>query len=210
MKRWQLVIAGCALGLWATGSQAAVTVSGPAALARFFHDVHSYEAQFAQTVYDDQHEVLQTASGRMWIERPDKFRWNYARPNRQVIVGDGHSVWVYDPGLRQVTVRPMSEAVGDTPALILSGKGRLQEHFRIRALGDRGGIAWVDLRPRHRGAGFTDIRLGFAGGLLKRLQLKDSFGQTTDMTLSDYHENRAISPREFQFKPPKGADVVHE
>jgi len=208
MKRWGFVLLVAALAV--PPVYAAPAEGGAAALTRFFHEVHSYQARFTQTVYDDTHQVLQTASGEMWIERPDKFRWNYDRPDRQVIVGDGQSVWVYDPGLRQVTVRPMSEAVGDTPALILSGKGHLREHFTIKTLGTRGGVAWVDLRPKRRGAGFSDIRLGFRDGLLRRLQLKDSFGQTTDMTLSHYHENRAISPEEFRFRPPKGADVVHE
>lgn len=179
-------------------------------LTRFFHDVRSYQAHFTQVVYGRDHEVVQKSHGRMWVLRPDKFRWDYARPNREIIVGDGKFLWLYDEGLRQVTVRPMAKALRGTPAMILSGQGRLHSRFRIRELGNRSGLSWVDLRPKRRGTGFIDIQLGFKGDLLSRLVLKDSFQQTTDIVLSDYRENVSINPRRFQFSPPKGADVVRE
>ncbi|MHB1529590.1 MAG: outer membrane lipoprotein chaperone LolA [Acidiferrobacteraceae bacterium] len=200
----RLWIAAAALGL----SMRAIA-GVPAPLERFFHDVHSYRAHFSQVVYDSAHKVVQRSQGRMWVLRPDKFRWDYMHP-REIIVGDGRSLWLYDQGLRQVTVRSMANALKGTPALILSGKGHLRSRFRIRDLGIRQGVTWIDLHPRRRGTGFVDIRLGFKGDLLSRLVLKDSFRQTTDIALSDYQENVPISPRRFRFSPPKGADVVRE
>lgn len=202
---WRSWFVAAALA-YATFANAAV----PHPLTRFFHDVRSYQARFTQVVYGRNHDVVQKSHGRMWVLRPDKFRWDYARPHREIIVGDGKRLWLYDEGLRQVTVRPMARALRGTPAMILSGQGRLNSRFRIRELGNRKGLSWIDLRPKRRGTGFIDIRLGFKGDLLSRLVLTDSFQQTTDIKLSDYRENVSINPRRFQFSPPKGADVVRE
>ncbi|MHB1950488.1 MAG: outer membrane lipoprotein chaperone LolA, partial [Acidiferrobacteraceae bacterium] len=182
--------------------------SGP--LLRFFRDVHSYRAQFTQTVYSHEHEVVQKSRGRMWVLRPDKFRWDYAPPQREIIVGDGKLLWLYDEGLRQVTVQPMARALRGTPAMILSGEGHLSSRFRIRETGSRHGVVWFDLKPKRRGTGFIDIRLGFSGNLLSRLVLVDSFRQTTDIVFTHYQANKEIDPRRFRFSPPRGADVVRE
>lgn len=206
MKGWRL-LGVCVLGagLLAGGAGAALNP-----LLRFFRVTHSYEARFSQTVYDQDHQELQSGGGKMWIERPDKFRWDYDAPYRQQIVGDGHSVYVYDEGLKQVTVRPMARALGDTPALILSGRGAVTDHFVVHALPSADGVTWIDLVPRKSGGGFSDIRLGFRGTLLTRLILKDSLGQTTDIQLMDAKENRPIPARRFHFVTPAGVDVVHE
>ncbi|HET9122032.1 MAG TPA: outer membrane lipoprotein chaperone LolA [Acidiferrobacteraceae bacterium] len=195
---------------WASLLAAPVDAAGTHPLQHFFKDVRNYSAQFTQVVYDRHHEVLQRGRGRMWIERPDRFRWEYVKPYPQTIVGDGRQVFVYDAGLAQVTVRPMAQALGDTPALILSGRGRLQDHFRITHPGVLHGVYWVDLKPRRRGGGFQDIRLGFTRAHLTRLVLRDSLGQITDITLTDTRENRPIPGTRFRFKAPPGADVVHE
>lgn len=179
-------------------------------LQHFFHDVHSYSAHFQQVVYDHHHQVLQRGSGRMWIDRPNRFRWDYAKPYPQIIVGDGSTVYVYDQGLAQVTERSMAQALGDTPALILSGRGRLHDHFYISHPGLRHGVYWVDLKPRRRGGGFEDIRLGFIGTRLAQLQLRDSLGQLTDIALTHTRENPPIPAARFHFTAPPGADVVHE
>lgn len=41
----------------------------------------------------------------MMLSRPGKFVWRIEKPYKQQLVGDGEKVWMYDPDLRQVTVR---------------------------------------------------------------------------------------------------------
>ena len=60
----------------------------------------------------------------MVLARPDRFRWRYSEPYEQVIVSDGKAVWIYDADLKQVTVRPMGQAMAGSPALLLSSSQR--------------------------------------------------------------------------------------
>lgn len=98
-------------------------------LQRFFNDVQSYTAKFSQVVLDESFNLLQESSGTLWIQRPDKFRWDYDIPFEQHIVGDGERIWVHDVELQQVTVRRLGGGLGATPALLLAGRGKLDENF---------------------------------------------------------------------------------
>ncbi len=181
-----------------------------ASLKRFFSDVHSYQARFNQVVLDESLNIIQESSGTLWIERPDKFRWDYDLPFKQQIVADGSRIWVYDPELKQVTVRPLTGGLGDTPAMLLAGKGKLDANFTVKSLGAQGKLSWAQLIPKRKDGGFEDIRIGFEQGRLRMLEMVDGFGQTTRVTLQAPKENKKIDAAKFSFTPPKGVDVVGE
>ena len=184
--------------------------SAVSSLNRFYRDVHTYRAKFDQVVLDEALNPIQESSGTLWIERPGKFRWNYVLPYRQLIVGDGKKIWVYDKGLQQVTVRRMAGGLGNTPAILLAGDRNLAANFKIQDMGRQGRLDWVSMRPKVHDGGFRDIRIGFRGNQVRSLVMVDSFGQTTRITLTDIRENRPINPARFRFTPPKGVDVVGE
>ena len=198
-----------ALSVWlvtTTTAQAGATQD----LQRFFTKVQRYSAQFDQVVLDEAMNPIQESSGSLWIERPGKFRWDYAVPYEQHIVGDGKEIWVYDVELRQVAVRRMQGALGATPALLLAGRGSLEATFEIKDLGRQGSLDWVRLTPRQNDGGFQDIRIGFEGGKIRTLEMVDAFGQLTRVTLKGAAENGRIAADKFRFAPPPGVDVIRE
>jgi len=99
----------------------AATASGPDALRNFISATTSAQGKFQQKVYDRKGKLTQESSGTLAFQRPGKFRWTYAKPYAQLIVGDGAKVWVYDEDLNQVTVRRLDRALGSTPAALLAG-----------------------------------------------------------------------------------------
>ena len=187
---------------------AAVAPSGLESLQRFFNQVRNYTAAFNQVVLDEALNVIQESSGTLWIQRPNKFRWNYDEPYKQQIVADGSKIWVYDEALQQVTVRPLTGGLGDTPAMLLAGQGKLDENFSVGKLGSQGNLEWVQLKPRRNDGGFVTIRIAFEKGYIRSLEMIDGFGQTTRVTLRDGRENSKIDTANFSFTPPEGVDVV--
>src|ERR1044071_8218984 len=92
-------------------------------LKRFVDGAQTVTARFEQVQRDEDGKTVQTSSGRMWLARPasaargtGKFRWSYEKPYEQLMVCDGDRIWMYDPDLAQVTVRPAQEALSGTPA----------------------------------------------------------------------------------------------
>jgi outer membrane lipoprotein carrier protein len=201
----------CAWALLASlGVAHAALPAGTDSLRQFFTNVKTVNARFNQVVLDEALNTIQESSGTLWIDRPDKFRWDYDSPSKQEIVSDGEKIWVYDKDLEQVTVRPLAGGLGYTPAVLLAGRGRLEDNFVVKPLGAQGDLEWAQLIPKNKDGGFESVRIGFEQGKLRVLEMVDGFGNTTRVTLKAAKENVKIDPAKFQFTPPKGVDVVGE
>ena len=177
-------------------------------LNAFLADVQSLEASFDQSLYDEDSKLLEESGGQLYLQRPDRFRWSYSEPYVQEIVADGSRLWIYDSELSQVTVRPLDNALGNTPALLLSSNAPLQENFVVREAGLRAGLDWVELTPRSPEGSFSSVLLGFAGPDLKTMELLDSFGQKTQLDFSSTRRNPELDPALFRFTLPTGVDVI--
>ncbi len=75
-------------------------------LNTFTKGLKGLDGQFTQRVFDAQGKLKETSSGQVALSAPRLFRWEYVKPYPQLIVADGKKVWIYDPDLAQVSVRP--------------------------------------------------------------------------------------------------------
>jgi len=144
------------------------------------------------------------------IARPGRFRWSVERPYKQLLVGDGERVWIYDPDLNQVVIKRSDRALGTTPAALLAGKEEVEQAFDWRDLPAADGLEWLGATPKDKESTFSEIRLGFDKGGLAALQIADNFGQHTVIKLARLERNPKLAADLFRFTPPKGADVVGE
>lgn len=202
-----LLHCGAAIGLLAGGSLA-MAADGLAQLREFVRSTQSARGEFEQVVLARSGRKPQQASGSFAYSRPGKFHWEYERPYRQVLVGDGARLWTWDPDLNQVTVREIGDALGSTPAAILFGSAALDERFELGDGGEVDGLAWVEALPKQTESGFEALRLGLEGSQLRRMEMRDSFGQTTMIDFVRLEPNPDLPASYFQFAPPAGADVI--
>jgi outer membrane lipoprotein carrier protein len=176
----------------------------------FVRGTQSARGEFEQKVYDRSGRPTQESKGSFVFQRPGLFRWLYAKPVDQVIVGDGERVWIHDRDLNQVTVRKLSRALGSTPAALLAGSADVEKAFEMSEAGSKDGIEWLEAKPREAEAGFARVRMGFDANGLRAMELFDHFGQTTQLRFLNLVRNPKVDAAEFRFQPPKGADVLGE
>ena len=179
-------------------------------LRAFVKDTQTARADFTQTVADKDGRVAQTASGEFLLERPGKFRWTVQKPYKQLLVGDGQRVWIFDEDLNQVIVRKIGEALGSTPAALLAGSQDVERAFTWKDLPSSGGLEWLSATPISKETTFAEIRLGFDAKGLTALELLDAFGQKSVVRFTGFERNPKLPPSSFAFTPPKGADVIGE
>jgi outer membrane lipoprotein carrier protein len=177
-------------------------------LDQFMKQTQGARGEFEQRILNRDRKVVQESSGSLAFQRPGRFRWTYVKPYEQVIVGDGARVWIYDRDLNQVTVRKLDQALGATPAALLAGSNDALSAFVLKDEGTRDGLEWVEATPRDKESTFERIRMGFGPQGLERMELADSFGQTTLLRFSGLQSNPKLDPGMFAFTPPKGADVI--
>ena len=179
-------------------------------MREFVQQTRSARAVFTQTVADSSGQISQKASGTVQFQRPGKFRWTYSKPYEQLIVGDGETLWIYDKDLNQVTQRKLDKALGSSPAALLAGADDIEKYFSLNALGKKGKLDWLEVRPYDEDSLFDKVRMGFNKNTLEVMELFDHFGQKTTILLSRLERNPVTPADTYTFTIPDGADVVTE
>lgn len=179
-----------------------------ATLEAFLADVHTLKADFRQELWSADKKLLETETGTLALERPNRFRWSYKQPNELLVVADGKKIWMYDADLAQVTVAPVDDTIASSPALLLSGDRNVRDGFDVARTYAGNGLDWVELTPKTAGGDFSSVAIGFAGTLPQRLELVDGLRQVTKIELANLVVNPDIPGAEFEFEPPPGVDVI--
>lgn len=203
MKNWKTVILA---GITAVGLSATAQAGAIDALKKFNNDADGLSGSFSQTVQSK--KKTQSSSGSFKILRPGLFKWDYTKPYKQTIVGDGKHIWLYDVDLKQVTKSNQNQAIGDSPAAILSNKTALESSYALKEDGSKGGIDYVLATPKRSNSGYQYIRIGFQGNTLAAMELKDGFGNLTNIKFNSVNTKPNLSKGEFTFTAPKGVDVL--
>ena len=160
--------------------------ASPAAeVEKYLTGLASWSADFTQTIDDGHGNVLRSAAGKLFLQRPGKFRWDYAQPSEQLVLADGKQIWFYDKDLAQANVRDMDTSLASTPASLLSGSGSVSTQFNVTALPPSGGLQWFQLIPKHADTDFQLVRIGFDKGELRSMFLADKLNQITQLTFTN-------------------------
>lgn len=195
----------------AVATAAAAAPTPAQRLDRLLAQTRTLTARFTETVTNANAATVRQAAGTVAIAKPGRFRWDYDKPYRQIIVADGSKLWVYDPGLEQVTVRPEPRALAAGPASLLAGSGSVEGSFEVSAAGSAQGLEWLRLVPKAADSDYRAIRIGLApDGTIRAMELESNLGQTTHIDFRDVKRNGSVDPGRFRFTPPAGADVVHD
>lgn len=198
---------------------------GLKSLESFVRTVKTGQADFTQVVTSPAREGqaprVKTSSGQFEFSRPNRFRFDYAKPFVQTIVADGQTLWLHDVDLNQVTARKQAAVLGATPAALIASAAdvqALQADFVLADAPDKGGLQWVLATPKSKDGQLQSVRVGFreagdaaaATSTLEVLEILDSFGQRSVLTFGGFKLNPALPANSFQFKVPPGADVIRQ
>ena len=176
-------------------------------LAQRLDRLSVYAARFTQDVFGARGELLERAEGRVLLQRPD-FKWVVEDPYPQVIVAEGDTLKVYDPDLEQLTVRPLGEALEDTPVSLLTRDGvAIGERFNVARIADEQGETYV-IEPSSEETLYREIRLRFDAASLIGLDILDHMGQRTEIRFAPDPEVTVIDSDEFLLEIPPGTDVI--
>lgn len=193
----------------ALAAAAPARAAGVDDLRHFVADVKSGKAAFTQTVTSPDGKKQKVSTGRFEFQRPSRFRFVYEKPYPQTIVGDGAKVWFHDPDLNSVTVKPLGDALGATPAAVLVSQS-IDGSFALADQPDQDGLQWVLATPKRAEGTIRSLKVGFKDHQLARIEIADSFGQRSVLVFEGFAPNAPVPAEDFVFKVPQGADVVSQ
>jgi len=191
-------------------SSSLVAEEKPNPLDHFLNKLESFQADFVQTLANEQGVTLETSSGVVYMQNPSKFRWVYQEPYAQLIVTDGKTLWLYDEDLAQVSIRDIEESINNTPAAIISGQENIDKYYVMVDLGKIEGYDWIELTPKDVENQYNSVRLGFDDNNLGMMIMFDNLGQVTRIDFHNPLRNKRFGGPLFTFETPEGVDVVDE
>jgi len=170
-----------------------------------------FSADFLQESTIKAMEITDFASGRIYVRYPGMMRWEYEKPEPQVIITDGHKLWIYRPLDNQVMT-------GNAPVFFRDGKGAsflsdirlVRQKFTITLHPPEGEYLYeLRLVPREKTLNISQIRLYVVprAFTIARIVTLNDYGDDTRIDIVNPQFNVELDPALFKFDIPKGADV---
>ena len=208
-------------GMFAVSMAATVTgqaPSDPAALAakvqQRYLGIRDLQGDFVQTYEGGVLRTKTTERGTVSIKRPGRMRWIYSKPERKEFVSDGNRLYTHLVADKQVIVSPApGPEDGTIPALFLAGQSDLTRDYNPELASLPGappGLVTLKLVPKKSDPEYDWLGIGVDP---KSLQIQfltaaDKQGGRSSFSFSNLKENQGLSDKEFEFRIPRGVDVV--
>jgi outer membrane lipoprotein carrier protein len=178
--------------------------------------INSFTGNFIQKNYTNQNSAPREAKGTISFQRPGKMRWDYAKPNAQLLVTDGKTVWLYDPVLDNVTVQSLIKITDGTALSFLLGAGSLTEDFKTRPTGQtlitNKELIVLELVPKKAINTLDYLQLGVDAKThdLKHMVLVDPQGNSRSIEFTDMKYNATLEAKLFNFEIKPGMEVIQQ
>ena len=176
-------------------------------LLKRLSNIKTVSAEFTQKLYSTESNDPQITEGKLQVAGGDKFRLEYIKPYEQLYVANGKEFLFYDVDLEQITIKPQSQELANTPAMILSNPNLFIRNYYVKANVESYNEEY-SLTAISETSPYNKIMLVFKDTRLKTMLIEDSFGQETELQFNKIIYNKKIASAIFNFVPPEGVDVI--
>ncbi|MFZ3014388.1 MAG: outer membrane lipoprotein carrier protein LolA [Nitrospira sp.] len=177
------------------------------------------QADFSQKTKIEGFERPVTSSGKVYIKKPGRLRWDYLDPATEQIYVNQEDVKVYVPEHKQVLVGKLTQmAASKAPLELLQGAAKLDESFEIEPTRGRdrgvGGMPLITLIPKAKGQESTQnlqkivVEVFPKTYFIRAVSLHEVSGNVAVFEFSNLKPNLGLGNEVFDFKTPVDAEVV--
>jgi outer membrane lipoprotein carrier protein len=177
------------------------------------------QADFTQKTTIEGFERPMTSSGKVYIKKPGRLRWNYLEPSAEDIYVQGDDVKVYVPEHKQVLIGKLTHmAASRAPLELLQGAAKLDASFDAEPTPGKsrgvGGIRLVTLVPKSHDAeahGTVQrivVEVFPKTYFIRSLSLYELSGNVSNFEFSSLQSNIGLDDDLFAPKFPPDVEVV--
>jgi outer membrane lipoprotein carrier protein len=177
--------------------------SAAEAFAQMMASFTSVSGGFTQSIYAESGDLIDRQQGQMSLQKPRLIRWETATP-RQLMICDGDSIYLYDPDLEQVVIRPWRDDPTQNPVSLFTSDTDLSQWFSIHR--EAGAFVLESLRPESL-IGTIKVLVSEAG-LPTGFRIEDQSGQVSEIAFENVKFDQPMPASNFVFQTPPGVDVI--
>jgi outer membrane lipoprotein carrier protein len=210
MRTIALLAALCGVASAQPKPESAATVV--ARVQKYYDATKDLHAKFDQQITSTS-RAPSKASGEVWLKKPGKMRWDYAKPEKKLMVSDGTTLWVYEPEDEQAYKQDLKNNALPAQVSFLLGEGKLDKEFdasltKLDGLGaDEIALKMV---PKVGTAAYRYLVfvVDDKTGMVKRTVIYDQQGGTNTLSFADLAQNKGVDDGKFKFSPPAGTHIL--
>ncbi|MFH2011379.1 MAG: outer membrane lipoprotein chaperone LolA [Pseudomonadota bacterium] len=180
-----------------------------------YQNTKDFKAEFIQESTLKSISKTQVANGKIYFKNPGKLRWDYYHPNKQEVVTDGKTLWMYIPQDKQVMINKLSNVYqSNTSTFFLSGMGNLKRDFDIQMVKqtlDNGEKDYtLKLVPKEPQSNLNELFLVVNKTTFQVMEtyFYDFYGNLIRIKFKNPVVNRGLSDSIFIFTIPEGVEVI--
>jgi len=177
------------------------------------------QADFTQKTMIEGFERPMTSTGKVYIKKPGRLRWNYLDPANENIFVNKDDVKVYVPEHKQVLVGKLTQmAASKAPLELLQGAAKLEESFQVEPTPGKGrgagGIRLLTLLPKSHGQETTKtlqkivVEVFPKTYYIRTVSLYEISGNVSHFEFSAPQANVGLADDLFEPKFPADVEIV--
>ena len=153
------------------------------------NNIHSFEADFTQSVTDDKNTSL-NYNGYIAAQKPQNAVWNYKEPVKKDVFINQHSITIIEPEIEQVIIR------------------KIQSNFDFFMMIKNAVKIGTDTYKAHyKKANFT---IKMQNDLIKSISYKDEFENDVLISFEKQKQNNTINEKIFMPIIPIEFDIIRD
>ncbi len=148
--------------------------------------------------------------GKLYIKKPKMIRWDYFKPAKQNIFINGKTAILYIPDQKQAIKQNLSNHPDAEPALgLLSNIETWQNIFIIKGEDPTGDGFRINLTPKNMlTVEKVLVEIDKETFLINKLTIFEKAGNKVSFNFSNINTNNGLKDKLFDFKIPKGIEVL--
>ena len=175
-------------------------------LSSLLNKIIAFSGQFSQSVYDNKSQLIEEANGKVVFKKPHFFKWIYQAPHQNQIIGDGETVYIYDPDLSQVIMSKFSQSKSNNPANIFF-LNNIEESFKVTEIliEDE---TWYRCESKSKDIDYQSIEISFNEDKIHGMRVVDGLQNKIIINFVNISQNPNIDEASFLFNVPDNVEVI--
>jgi outer membrane lipoprotein carrier protein len=178
--------------------------------AKAYSDGAAHTAAFVQTYTPAGFASARRESGSVWIQAPQRLRFDYTAPDKKIFTYDAGEGRFYSPEDKQLTVRKLTaEERARLPIVFLTDPDELAREYAITTEPGAADASRIRLTPRAARPELAWLTASAApDGSIRELVYEDSAGNRTEIRFEAWKKEKARPAEDYRVTGPPGTRTV--
>lgn len=178
-------------------------------LQDLYQTAESITAHFTQEYTYAVYKRTQKSSGRLFLKKPGRMRWDYRKPETKVFVSNGDVLWVYEPNKNQAHRKSLRESEIPIAISFLMGEGNLLDEFTPHLV-SVSALIKLKLTPKQPSRHYKQLELQIdpATYMVVQTTIVDPANNRNTVRFSNLKLNQHLPLSGFEFIPPEGVKIL--